>query len=109
MAIVTLKERDAIAVKKRVDALSRVTVHLADLGRQYGGQFWLFGSASRGDVRKDSDIDLVADFPIEVEREAISAAERVCARASVPCDIVEKRACSDRFWTIVSPDLKAIP
>ena len=48
MAIVTLKERDAIAVKKRVDALSRVKVHLADVGRQYGGQFLLFGSVSRG-------------------------------------------------------------
>ena len=108
-AIVTLKERDALAVKKRIDALSRVRFHLADVGRQYGGRFWLFGSASRGDVRKDSDIDLVADFPIEVEREAIGAAERICAQANVPCDIVEKRTCSDRFWAIVSPDLKAIP
>lgn len=109
MAIVTLKERDAIAVKERVDALSRVKAHLADVARKYGGQFWVFGSAARGDVRKDSDIDLIADFPKEVERDAISAAERVCAEASVPCDILEKRSCSGGFWAVVSPDLKAIP
>ncbi|MCY4563470.1 MAG: nucleotidyltransferase domain-containing protein [Gammaproteobacteria bacterium] len=109
MAILTLKERDAIAVKKRRDALSRVRVLLADVAREYGGQFWLFGSASRGDIRKDSDIDLVADFPLDVERRAVCAAESACAQANIPCDIVERRTCSDRFWTIISPDLTAIP
>ncbi len=109
MALVTLKERNAIAVKKRADALSRVQVLLADVAREHGGRFLLFGSAARGDVRRDSDIDLISDFPIDVERKAILAAERVCARANVPCDIVEKRTCSDRFWAIVSLDLKAIP
>ena len=109
MAILTLRERDAIAVRQRIDALSCVKVLLADVARQYGGRFWLFGSASRGDVRKDSDIDLVADFPLDIERRAICAAESVCAQAKLPCDIVERRTCSDRFWAIVSPDLKAIP
>lgn len=109
MSIVTLRERREVAARKRADALSRVGVRLADLEQRHGGRFWLFGSAARGNVRGDSDIDLVADFPVEVEFEAINEAERICAEVGVPCDIVEKRACSEEFWTIVSPDLRALP
>lgn len=108
MAIVTLRECEAVAVRRRVEALRSVRVHVADLERRYGGRFWLFGSAARGDVRGDSHIDLIADFPTEVEFKVFDEAERVCAETGVTCDIVEKRICSEEFPAIVSPDLRAI-
>jgi predicted nucleotidyltransferase len=36
---------------------------LASLGGELGGHFLLYGSAARGDLRDDSDVDLLLDFP----------------------------------------------
>lgn len=59
-------------------------------------------------IIKGSDIDLLADFPIEVAWPAMTAAESVCADAGLPCDVIEKRTCTDEFLAIVFPDIKAI-
>ena len=66
MATVTLKERKARALQERRAALDRVLPRLAEEAARFRGQYVLFGSAARGELRANSDIDLLADFPVGV-------------------------------------------
>ena len=74
-SIVTLKERKAHALVRRKAAQARLEVRLAALAAQYGGCYRLYGSAARGAMRPDSDVDLLAEFPGHSISDAIRAAE----------------------------------
>ena len=47
----------------------------------------VFGSAARGDIRFDSDFDLVVDFPPAKERGALEFAERACVEHGLRPDL----------------------
>lgn len=93
MAIVTLRERKAAkvaAIKAGVEKLAPV---LAAYAREHGGRFILYGSAARGDVRYDSDVDILIDFPIEKESSARNFAEDECHKRHLPADVLS-------FWMV---------
>lgn len=101
--IVTLKERKARALAARRAAHDRLLPRLADEAARYGGRYILFGSAARGELRANSDVDLLADFPPECAAAAVRAAEHACAELGLQCDIMEQRACSAAFVARVLP------
>ena len=63
MQIRTLSQRKAEQVAAKMAALSVLERDLLAYARSAGGRFLLFGSAARGAMRWNSDVDLLIDFP----------------------------------------------
>lgn len=84
--IVTIAERKARALKRRKDDVDAVIGDLRDYAARKGGRFMVFGSAAKGLLREDSDLDVLVDFPPEDEREAFEFLELACLGRNVPCD-----------------------
>ena len=78
LRVVTLKERKAAEAARRVRAVDELRGVLAAYAREHNGRFLLFGSAARGEMRYDSDVDIVVDFPPASLDAAWNFAERAC-------------------------------
>lgn len=63
MSYPTLTERKRAKVARMEAAVEALAADLAAYAREHGGRFVLFGSAARGEMRHDSDVDILADFP----------------------------------------------
>lgn len=107
--IVTLPERKARALARRRAAVERVSTKLAGFAREKGGRYLIFGSAARDELRFDSDLDLLVDFPPHLHAEAWRFAEDVCAEERMPADIRPLAWCSDEFVAHISRDLRILP
>ena len=106
--IVTLKDRRARSLANRRAALARLELRLAEAAAEYGGRYRLFGSAARGEMRPDSDVDLLADFSRQNVSQAIRAAEDACEELGLRCDIVDQAWCSPTFLRRVLPGAKVL-
>ncbi len=110
MAIKTLAERKAAAVAAKQAGLAALRVSLGQVARGLGGRFLLIGSAARGALRFDSDIDLLLDFADGAPTSAAwTVAENECTRLGLPCDIRPVQFCDERFLAHVLPDAQPIP
>ena len=107
-SIVTLKERKARALAAREAALAQLKTRLAAEAARLGGCYRIFGSAARYELRPDSDIDLLADFPKDNVSAAIRAAEDACEDLGLPYDIVDQNGCGPAFLQRVLPDSMVI-
>jgi predicted nucleotidyltransferase len=106
--IVTLKERKAAEVDRRRRAVEDLRSALAAYARQHGGRFLLFGSAARGDMRYNSDVDILVDFPPDQMDDAWNFAERACWDRRLEPDITPFSWCKGRFLERVTPDLQVM-
>jgi predicted nucleotidyltransferase len=95
--IVTLTERKEARVAQIRGGLERLRIELADYARRNGGRFWLYGSAASGDVRYDSDADILVDFEPDVLSAAVVFAEGACTRLGLKPDVKPKSWCTDAF------------
>lgn len=87
MSYPTLTEIKRAKVARMEAAVEELARDLAAYARKHGGCFILFGSAARGELRHDSDVDIMVDFPRGLESEAWQFAE-------------------DRAWSLeLKPDL----
>lgn len=102
-AIITLAERDAAAIEARRRAVVALCEMLRREAPRFGGRFLLFGSAARGDMRPDSDVDLLLDFPDDTTPAAWTFAEMASAELNVRYDIRPVSLCDDRFLAHVLP------
>ena len=103
--VVTLSEIKAAEAARRREAVTALKVDLAAYARTHGGRFLLFGSAARGTMRYDSDVDILVDFPPDFLDEAWSYAERACHARDLDPDISPLAWCRGRFRDRVTPDL----
>jgi hypothetical protein len=103
--IVTLSEIKAAEAARRREAVTALKADLAAYARTHGGRFLLFGSAARGTMRYDSDVDILVDFPPDFLDEAWSYAERACHARDLDPDISPLAWCRGRFRDRVTPDL----
>ncbi|MBN8927064.1 MAG: hypothetical protein BGO51_09885 [Rhodospirillales bacterium 69-11] len=108
MRIVTLAERKAKEADRRRRAVADLRGVLADYARREGGRFLLFGSAARGTMRYDSDVDILVDFPDERERAAWRFAEQACWDRDLDVDIMPYGWCKPDFLAHVAPDLQVL-
>jgi predicted nucleotidyltransferase len=106
--IVTLSERKAAEAVRRRRAVEDLSSVLAVYARDHGGRFLLFGSAARGDMRYNSDVDLLVDFPQEILDDAWNFAERACWDRRLDPDITPFSWCKGLFLERVTPDLKEL-
>ncbi|MCE6958724.1 nucleotidyltransferase domain-containing protein [Cereibacter sphaeroides] len=104
IGIVTLAERKARAKAARVAASERIAAALRAYARVHGGRYVLFGSAARGEMRHDSDIDILVDFPPEREAEAMRHAEDLCAAEDQSCDVLPMLSRDPAFLQRISPE-----
>ena len=106
--IITLPERKAAEAERRRRAVDDLRPALAAYAREHGGRFLLFGSAARGDMRYDSDVDILVDFPPDALDDAWNFAERACWDRRLEPDITSFSWCKGHFLERVTPDLEEI-
>ncbi len=110
MAVRTLAERRAAEVAAKVAAVDELLRALESRAGEIGGRYLLYGSAARGALRRDSDVDLLLDF---ADGDAMTAAwgfaEDECARLSLDCDIRPVAMCEQRFLDHVLPGARSLP
>jgi predicted nucleotidyltransferase len=106
--IVTLTERKAAEAERRRLAVEDLCAVLALYAREHGGRFLLFGSAARGEMRYDSDVDILVDFPAGAIDDAWSFAEQSCWDRGLEPDITPFSSCKGRFRERVTPDLQVV-
>ena len=72
-------------------------VDLAELGMRLGGSFILFGSYVSGEMRFDSDLDLLIDMPADVVVQAFAEAEAMGRYHDLPLDLHDAAIASPDF------------
>ena len=106
--IVTLAERKAAEAERRRQAVDALRSVLAAYAHEHGGRFLLFGSAARGEMRYNSDVDILVDFPPDALDDAWNFAERACWECKLEPDITPFSWCKGRFLERVTPDLRVV-
>jgi predicted nucleotidyltransferase len=106
--IVTLRERKASEAERRRHAVDDLRGMLAAYAREHGGRYFLFGSAARGDMRYDSDVDILVDFPPDALDDAWNFAERACWDRKLEPDITPFAWCRGRFRERVMPEWQVL-
>jgi hypothetical protein len=84
MTFLTVAERKRRSAERLAAAADAVIRELADYARKTGGpgRFIVFGSAPSGEMRYDSDFDVIVDFPAAEEAAASVGVEIVAGEAS---------------------------
>jgi predicted nucleotidyltransferase len=100
----TLKERKARKLAALHDGVARLKPLLAERARALGGRYLLFGSAATGLLHEGSDVDLLLDFPEEVQCEAWRFAEEACWGLGLKPDIMPLGWSRERFLARVLPE-----
>jgi predicted nucleotidyltransferase len=106
--IVTLRERKAAAVERKRQALATLRPVLLSYTRAHGGRFLLFGSAARGTLRRDSDVDILTDFPEHDTAAAWNFAERACWDLGLEPDVMPRAWCKADFLAHIERDIEVI-
>jgi predicted nucleotidyltransferase len=106
--IVTLAERKAAEATRRQRAVTELRRILDAYARAHGGRFLLFGSAARGQMRYDSDVDILVEFPPDQHAAAWNFAERACWDRRLDPDITPSAWCRDDFLALVRPKAEVL-
>ena len=106
--IVTLAERKAAEAMRRTAAVAALTPVLAAYARAHGGRYLLVGSAARGQMKYDSDVDLLLDFPDDRLSAAWSHAEEACWDRALDPDLMSYRWCRPAFLSHIAPDRRVL-
>ncbi len=95
--VVTVSERKAAERARRMAAVAALRARLAAYAAAQGGRFLLYGSAARGTMRHDSDVDVLVDFPPEAKAAAWEFVEDLGRELRVPVDVNYADWCSAGF------------
>lgn len=80
-------------MSSRVDVVTLLTGHFPELHEHAGTGLWVFGSAARGELRPDSDIDLLVAFDRPVSLfEFARLRRRLQELLGRPVDLVTREA-----------------
>lgn len=108
-SIVTVAERKAREAARRRAAASLIMAELKTFAVERGGRFLIFGSAAEDKMKFDSDLDVVIDFPAELEAEALDFVEDACRRQNLPVEIFLKSRSSSRFLNRIRDHMMQVP
>lgn len=102
MDVTTLPERKRAEAARRRQAADEAVSVLRDFARANGGRFVVFGSYVTGQMRYDSDLDLLVDFPAARSAEAWHFAERLSASLDVRIDLQDAGTSRQEFVDRIS-------
>jgi predicted nucleotidyltransferase len=88
MPVVTVSERKRRSAERMTAAAEAVMAELLEYARAHGGKFIVFGSAASGTMRRDSDLDVIVDFPLDREADAWREVEDACVRHGIKPDVL---------------------
>jgi hypothetical protein len=103
----TLSERKQARLASLCQAVAELRVVLSAYGQAHGGRFLLYGSAARGELRHDSDVDLLVDFA-DVD-DACRFAEEACWDRGLSPDLRPLAWCTPGFLERIRPDMESLP
>ena len=106
--IITLTERKAAEAVRRGSAVEALVPLLLDYAHRHGGRFLLFGSAARGQMKYDSDVDLLLDFPEAAFGAAWNFAETACWDRGLKPDLLPIGGCKLAFLDHIAPDVRVL-
>ncbi len=106
--IITLTERKAAEAARRREAVAALVPVLADYARVHGGRFLLYGSAARGQMKYNSDVDVLVDFPGKTLAAAWNFAEAACWDRGLTPDLMPFSRCKQAFIDHVAADLQVV-
>ncbi|WP_170923176.1 nucleotidyltransferase domain-containing protein [Fulvimarina manganoxydans] len=92
-----LEERKALEANRRRAAADSVMDALERYAKAHGGRFHVVGSAVTGQMRYDSDLDVLVEFPPNHEHDAFTFVEDLCIEHRLPLDALAFRTMSARF------------
>lgn len=95
--IVTLAERKKARVEQIRSNVEILRGELSEYAHRHGGRFWLYGSAASGQLRYDSDVDILVDFEPDALSAAVVFAEDACTHLGLKPDVKPKSWCTDAF------------
>jgi predicted nucleotidyltransferase len=107
--IVTLAERKRARTEQIRHGIERLKVELADYAGKNHGRYWLYGSAASGNLRYDSDADILVDFEADALPAAMTFAEDACARLGLKPDIKPKSWYKVEFLRRIEPKALVLP
>ena len=90
-------ERNATKIAGMRAAVEELVPLLTAHAQEHDGRYILFGSAVRGDMRRNSDVDILVDFSMDAELDAWLFAETLCFERDLRPDIHIRAWCTDRF------------
>ena len=105
----SIESRKRDEARRRAEVPAALEARLGEFARRRGGRYLLYGSLARGQARRDSDVDLLVDFPPEFEAEAWRLAEDACAALKIESDIKPLAWCAKAFRDKVVPGARIIP
>ncbi len=108
VAVVTLSERKDAEARRREAAVEALRSRLALYAASRGGRYLLFGSAARGEMRYDSDVDLIVDFPDGAVSDAWRFAEEECGKLDLVADVRPLVYCKTTFLSFISRDVRVL-
>lgn len=106
--IVTLPERKATEAARRAAAVEALIPELTAYARAHGGRYLLFGSAARGTMKFDSDVDILLDFPDNAFGDAWGFAEQACWDRGLEPDLLPYGGCKPAFLSHIEPDARVL-
>jgi len=95
--VVTIDQRKSRETARRREAAAQIVRDLERYAAEHGGQFLIFGSAAKGRIGPDSDLDVIVDFPLAAEGSAVEYVEEVCRAHRIPADIHARSTTSSAF------------
>lgn len=107
-AVITLPQRKAAEAARKAAAVDDLVPALAAYARAHGGRFLLFGSAARRQLKWDSDVDLLLDFPEDCMSAAWIFAEQACWDRELEPDILSLGGCKAAFLAHIAPDIQVL-
>ena len=105
--IVTVAERKAAEATRRQRAVADLRRVLDTYARAHGGRFLLFGSAARGQMRYDSDVDILVEFLPDRQGAVWNFAERARWDRCLEPDVTTPDRCTEDFLALVRSEIDA--
>lgn len=93
----TLEERKAREASRRQAVADAVMEALSRYAEAHGGRFHVVGSAVTRQMRYDSDIAVLVEFPSDCEHEAFTFVEDLCLMHRLPLDALAFQTMSEHF------------
>jgi predicted nucleotidyltransferase len=104
----SLAERKEATTTARRAAAHAVCDRLSEYARSHGGRFIVYGSVAKDQIRADSDVDILVDFPPDREADAWRFAELKCGEVGLPFDIKPMAWCKDAFLARIGPTMRVL-